>query len=272
MVMNTERDSAASSRGWIHRLIAFSALNPYMVLLFVIAAAFWGVYALKRGPLDAIPDLSDVQVIISTDWPGKSPDLIEDQITYPISSALLSTPRVRYVRGQSFYGLSLVYLVFEDGTDIYWARSRILEYMNEIQSKLPDGVSPKLGPDATSVGWVFQYALIDTTGQHDLQELRSIQDWNLRFALQSVPGVADGASVGGFVKEYQVQVDPNRLLAYGITLPQVLAAVRASNTETGGEVVEMAGHEVMVRGHGYVKSTEDLERIPLRASETGTPV
>ena len=257
---------------WISRLIAFSAENPYLVLLFVVAAAFWGVYALRHGPLDAIPDLSDVQVIISTDWPGKSPDLIEDQITYPISSALLSTPRVRYVRGQSFYGLSLVYLVFEDGTDIYWARSRILEYMNEIQSKLPEGVAPKLGPDATSVGWVFQYALVDTTGAHDLQELRSLQDWNLRFALQSVPGVAEVASVGGFVKEYQVQVDPNRLLAYGITLPQVLSAVRASNTETGGEVLELAGHEVMVRGHGYIQSPADLERIALRVSGTGTPV
>jgi len=272
--MHAEMDGREPGRppGFISRLIAFSADNPYLILLFVVAAAFWGVYALAHGPLDAIPDLSDVQVIVSTDWPGKSPDLIEDQITYPISSALLSTPRVRYVRGQSFFGLSLVYLVFEDGTDIYWARSRILEYMNELQSKLPEGVAPKLGPDATSVGWVFQYALVDTTGAHDLQELRSLQDWNLRFALQSVPGVAEVASVGGFVKEYQVQVDPNRLLAYGITLPQVLSAVRASNSETGGEVLELAGHEVMVRGHGYIQSPADLERVPLRASGTGTPV
>ena len=259
-------------RGLIPRIIAYSAANPFLVLLFVAAAALWGLYAFSHGPLDAIPDLSDVQVIVSTDWPGKSPDLVEDQITYPISSALLSTPRVRYVRGQSFFGLSLVYLVFEDGTDIYWARSRILEYMNEIQSKLPEGVTPTLGPDATSVGWVFQYALVDTTGQHDLQELRSLQDWNLRFALQSVPGVAEVASVGGFVKEYQVQIDPNRLLSYGITLPQILAAVRASNTETGGEVLELAGHEVMVRGHGYIEDLEDLELSVLRTSETGAPV
>jgi copper/silver efflux system protein len=258
--------------GWIGRIIEVSARNPFLVLLFVVAAAFWGVYALRHGPLDAIPDLSDAQVIISTEWPGKSSDLIEDQITYPISSALLSTPHIQYVRGQSFFGLSLVYLVFENGTDIYWARSRVLEYMNAIKARLPEGVSPTLGPDATSVGWVFQYALVDTTGQHDLQELRSLQDWNLRFALQSVPGVAEVASVGGFIKEYQVQIDPNRLLAYGISVPQVLEAVRASNMETGGEVLEMAGHEIVVRGHGYLKGTADLERIPLRASESGAPV
>jgi Cu(I)/Ag(I) efflux system membrane protein CusA/SilA len=263
---------ASDRPGVIGRLIEFSARNPYLVLLFVAAAALWGVYALRHGPLDAIPDLSDAQVIISTEWPGKSPDLVEDQITYPISSALLSTPKLQYARGQSFFGLSLIYLVFEDGTDIYWARSRVLEYMNEIQGRLPQGVSSTLGPDATSVGWVFQYALVDTTGRHDLQELRSLQDWNLRFALESIPGVAEVASVGGFVKEYQVQIDPNRLLAYEVTLPEVLQAVRASNQETGGQVLEMAGHEVVVRGHGYLKGLEDLELIPLRVSPGGAPV
>jgi len=241
-------------------------------VLTVAAALAWGVLAIGRTPLDAIPDLSDVQVIIFTEWPGRGPSLVEDQITYPISTTLLSAPRVRYVRGQSFFGLSFVYVIFEDGTDLYWARSRVLEYMSTARAKLPEGVSPTLGPDATGVGWVFEYALVDRTGQHDLAELRSLQDWNLRYALASVPGVAEVASVGGFVRQYQVQVDPNRLRAYGVTLPEVVAAVRSSNQDAGGGVLEISGHEQVIRGRGYVTKREDLELVPLRVNAFGTPV
>jgi Cu(I)/Ag(I) efflux system membrane protein CusA/SilA len=213
-----------------------------------------------------------VQVIVWSEWPGRGPDLVEDQITYPVSATLLSAPRVRYVRGQSFFGLSLVYAIFEDGTDLYWARSRVLEAMNAAQARLPEGVTPTLGPDATGVGWVFQYALVDRSGRHDLAQLRSIQDWNLRLALGSVPGVAEVASIGGFVRQYQVQVDPERLRAFGIPLRDVVAAVRAANSETGGGVIELAEHEQVVRGRGYVRSLEDLELAPLRVGAQGTPV
>jgi hypothetical protein len=199
---------------FIARTIAASAGRPLMTLAIVAALGAWGGYALLRAPLDAIPDLSDTQVIVFTEWPGRSPDLVEDQITYPISTSLLAAPKVESVRGQSFFGLSFVTVIFEDGTDMYWARSRVLEYMSSAEAGLPDGVRPALGPDATGVGWVFQYALVDKTGNLDLQELRSLQDWNLRFALESVPGVAEVASVGGFVKEYQVQIDPIRLRGY----------------------------------------------------------
>jgi Cu(I)/Ag(I) efflux system membrane protein CusA/SilA len=262
----------APKTGLIERLIAGSARNKGITILLVLALAVWGYYALNHGPLDAIPDLSDVQVILATEWPGQSPDLVEDQITYPISSSLLAAPGVDYVRGQSYFGLSLVYVIFEDGTDMYWARSRVLEYMSEVEASLPEGVSPTLGPDATGVGWVFSYALTDRSGNLDLQQLRSLQDWNIRYALESVPGVAEVASIGGFVKEYQVMVDPNRLSAYGIPLERVIEAVRESNREVGGRVLEIAGHEHMIRGRGYIRGVEDLETIPLTVDATGVPV
>ena len=240
--------------------------------LFVLAGVAWGIFAIRHTPLDAIPDLSDVQVIVFTEWPGRSPDLVEDQITYPISAALLSAPHVKSVRGQSYFGLSFVYVVFDDSTDLYWARSRVLEYLDGVRNKLPDGVAPAMGPDATGVGWVFSYALVDHSGRHDLAQLRSLQDWNVRYALESVPGVAEVASVGGFVKEYQIQVDPDRLRAYGVSITEVADAVRASNEDAGGGTVEIAGHEHIIRGRGYIKSVHDLELVPLRATEQGTPV
>jgi len=258
--------------GPIARLIEACSRHRGLTLLAVIAAVAWGVTSLRHTPLDAIPDLSDVQVIVFTEWPGQSPNLVEDQITYPISARLLAAPKVRSVRGQSFFGLSFVYAIFEDGTDLYWARSRVLEYLSGVAGQLPEGVTPVLGPDATGVGWVFQYALVDRTGHHDLAELRSLQDWNLRYALESVPGVAEVASVGGFVRQYQVQVDPNKLLAFGIPIQEVIRAVRESNEDAGGRTVEFAGHEYAIRGRGYVRSLDDLRRAPLRVSDTGTPV
>jgi Cu(I)/Ag(I) efflux system membrane protein CusA/SilA len=260
------------SIGLVARLIAVSARNRAMTLIGVAAAFTWGLYALRHTALDAIPDLSDVQVIVSAEWPGRGPDLVEDQLTYPVSTALLSAPRVRSVRGQSFFGLSLVYVIFEDGTDLYWARSRVLEYMDAAKARLPAGVTPTIGPDATGVGWVFEYALVDRSGKHDLAELRSLQDWTVRYALASVPGVAEVASIGGFVRQYQVQVDPERLRAYGIPLRDVVAAVRASNQDVGGGVIEIAGHEQVIRGRGYVHSLEDLELVPLRSDKRGAPV
>jgi len=255
----------------IARLIAASLRARWLVLLLVAAALAWGWWAMRHSPLDAIPDLSDVQVIIFTEWEGQSPDLVEDQITYPISSTLLAAPRVEFVRGQSMFGMSFIYVIFEDGTDIYWARSRVLEYLSQVQGRLPQGVTPTLGPDATGVGWVYQYALVDQSGTLDLQQLRSLQDWNIRYALSSVPGVAEVASVGGFVKEYQVTVDPNKLVAYGVTLQDVARAVRESNQEVGGQVLELSEHEYMVRGGAYVTSSRDLEDVPLKV-EGGTPV
>ena len=263
---------AEEPRGPIAWLIAACARNRGLTLLLVAAATAWGVQALRHSPLDAIPDLSDVQVIVFTEWPGRSPDLVEDQITYPISSALLAAPRMRYVRGESAFGMSFVYAIFEDGTDLYWARSRVLEYLSGIEGGLPEGVSPVLGPDATGVGWVFEYALVDRSGRTDLAELRSLQDWNLRYALESVPGVAEVASIGGFVRQYQILLDPNRLAAQGIPLQQVIEAVRASNADVGGRTLELAGHEYAVRGRGYVRSLDDLRQIPLRADGRGAPV
>lgn len=234
----------------------------------------WGLWALKRVPLDAIPDLSDVQVIVFAEWPGRSPDLVEDQITYPIVSTLLSAPKVTSVRGQSMFGFSFVYVLFEDGTDIYWARSRVLEYMSGIQGKLPEGVTPIIGPDATGVGWVFQYALVDETGRHNLAELRSFNDWYLRYWLRSVPGVAEVESVGGFVKQYQINVDPNRLRAYNIPLKTVINSIRMSNNDVGGRVVEGTGREYIVRGMGYIKSLDDIRNIVVSVDGKGmgTPV
>ncbi len=256
----------------IEKIIEYSAKNRFLTIIFVAFLAFWGYWAMKRTPLDAIPDLSDVQVIVYTDWDGRSPDLIEDQITYPIVTSMIAAPRVKYVRGQSMFGTSLVYVIFEDGTDIYWARSRVLEYLNEVSGKLPEGVNPTLGPDATGVGWVYEYALVDETGRHDLADLRSFQDWYLRYWLESVPGVAEVASVGGFVKQYQVKIDPNKLIAYGIPINEVIEAVRSSNNDVGGRVVEFASTEYFVRGRGYIKSVEDIENIPVGTNGNGTPV
>ena len=261
-----------SHGGFIARVIEASAKNRFLTVLFVAGLTLWGYYGMTHGPLDAIPDLSDIQVIVFTEWPGQSPDIMEDQVTFPLSSSLLAAPQVKFVRGQSFFGLSFVYVIFEDGTDMYWARSRVLEYLNEVQGALPAGVTPTLGPDATGVGWVFEYALVDRTGTLDLQQLRSLQDWNLRYALESVPGVAEVASVGGFVKQYQVIIDPNKLLGYDIPLRRVIQAVRESNHEAGGRIIEIAAHEQMVRGRGYVTSTEDLEQAPLAVNDAGVPI
>jgi Cu(I)/Ag(I) efflux system membrane protein CusA/SilA len=269
--MNVDAGTARGE-GLIARLIATSAINPWLTFVFVAALAVWGWYGMVRSPLDAIPDLSDVQVIVFTEWPGQSPDIVEDQITYPISTTLLAAPRVQFVRGQSMFGLSFVYAIFEDGTDIYWARSRVLEYLNEVSAELPADVTPTLGPDATGVGWVFEYALVDESGRHDLQQLRSLQDWNLRYALEAVPGVAEVASVGGFVKEYDILIDPNALLGYRIPLSKVVQAVRDSNREVGGQTLEVSEHEFMVRGRGYVTSTADLEAVPVGLGPGGTPV
>jgi len=258
--------------GPLARLIAFSAHNRLLVLLVVLAAGAWGWRSLVSAPLDAIPDLSDVQVILLAEWPGRSPDLVEDQITYPLTAALLGAPRVRAVRGQSFMGLSFVYVIFADGTDLYWARSRVLEYLSAAAAKLPEGVRPTLGPDATAVGWVYQYALVDRSGRHSLAELRSLQDFNLRYALASVPGVAEVAAVGGFVQEYQIEIDPNRLASRGIPLARVLEAVRASNAEIGGRELEIAGHEHFIRGRGYVRSAGDLEQVVIGLGPGGVPI
>jgi copper/silver efflux system protein len=256
----------------INRLIDYSARNRFLVLLLVCMATAWGARAMFRVPLDAIPDLSDPQVIVFSEWPGRSPQLVEDQITYPIVSSLLSAPRVKAVRGQSMFGDSFVYVIFEDGTDIYWARSRVLEYMQGISGKLPEGVTPTLGPDATGVGWVYQYALVDESGQQSLADLRSLQDWSLRYWLQSVPGVAEVASVGGFVKQYQVNVDPNRLLGYNIPLRTVIEAIRRSNNDVGGRTIEIGGTEHVVRGLGYITSLADIEAVPVGTNGNGTPI
>jgi copper/silver efflux system protein len=255
----------------LERIIEASARNAFLVLLltlFAIAAAIW---ALTRTPLDAIPDLSDVQVIVYTDWAGRSPDLVEDQITYPISARFIAAPKVKFVRGESMFGKSFVYIIFEDGTDIYWARSRVIEYLNSVKGTLPEGVNPVIGPDATGVGWVFEYALVDKSGKHNLADLRSFQDWHLRYALESVKGVSEVAPVGGFVKQYQVDLDPNKLLAYGIRLNEVVNNIRMSNGDVGGKIFEVASTEYYVRGRGYIKSIEDIENVPLK-SQNGTPV
>jgi Cu(I)/Ag(I) efflux system membrane protein CusA/SilA len=256
----------------IEKIIEYSAKNKFITITFIAFLALWGYWAMMRTPLDAIPDLSDVQVIVFTDWDGRSPDLIEDQITYPIVTSMIAAPGVKYVRGQSMFGTSLVYVIFEDGTDIYWARSRVLEYLNEVRGKLPEGVNPTLGPDATGVGWVYEYALVDESGKHDLAELRTFQDWYLRYWLESVPGVAEVASVGGFVKQYQVEIDPNRLVAYSIPINEVIEAIRMSNNDVGGRVVEFASTEYYVRGRGYIKSVDDIEKIMVGTNGNGTPI
>lgn len=255
----------------IRKIITFCANNRLLVLLLVSVAVVGAVYSMRQVRLDAIPDLSDTQVIVFTRW-DRSPDIMEDQVTYPIITALLGTPKVKAIRGFSDFGFSYVYVIFQDGTDLYWARSRVLEYLSKIQGSLPPGVTPQLGPDATGVGWVFQYALVDKSGKHDLAELRTYQDWYLRYALQSVPGVAEVAGLGGFQKQYQVTVDPNRLQTYGLSVLDVLQAVKRSNNEVGGRLLEWSGAEFMVRGKGYVQSTRDLEQVVVKTNERGTPV
>jgi copper/silver efflux system protein len=256
----------------IEKIIEYSSKNRFITILGVLFIAAWGFWALKNIPLDAIPDLSDVQVIVFTEWKGRSPDLVEDQITYPIVTTMIAAPNVKFVRGQSFFGLSFIYIIFEDGTDMYWGRSRVLEYLNGVTGELPEGVNPVLGPDATGVGWVYQYALVDKTGKNDLAELRTFQDWYLRYWLEAVPGVAEVASVGGFEKQYQVEIDPNKLFAYNIPLQDVITAIRRSNNDVGGRVVEFAATEYFVRGRGYIQSVEDIEQIPVKVNESGTPV
>ncbi|MGH7318610.1 MAG: efflux RND transporter permease subunit, partial [Candidatus Rokuibacteriota bacterium] len=256
----------------INAIIEWSARNKFLVLLLTAIAVAGGIYSIRHVPLDAIPDLSDPQVIVYTEWAGRSPDLVEDQITYPIVSSLLAAPHVSVVRGISDYGFSYVYVVFDEGTDIYWGRTRVLEYMDKIKGKLPEGVAPTLGPDATGVGWAFEYALVDRSGRHNLAELRSFNDWYVRYWLESVPGVAEVATVGGFVKQYQVNVDPNRLLAFGIPLNQVLDVIRRSNRDVGGRVVEFTGKEYLVRGRGYIKSIDDIQDMPVGTDGKGTPI
>ncbi|MDO8547447.1 MAG: CusA/CzcA family heavy metal efflux RND transporter [Nitrospirales bacterium] len=256
----------------IARLIEGSARNPVLVILCVLLLCAWGAWAVFAVPLDAIPDLSDVQVIIYTEWPGRSPTLIEDQVTYPVVTSMLAGPKVKRVRGVSEYGASYVYVIFEDRTDLYWARSRVLEYMQKLTGKLPAGVTPTLGPDATGVGWVYQYVLVDETGTHDLAQLRSLQDWYLRYQLESVPGVAEVAAIGGFVKQYQIEVDPNTLAAYRLPIKTVIEAVRNSNAEVSGRVLEMAGTEYVIRGRGYLRSIEDIELVPVGTDKRGTPI
>ena len=256
----------------VERIIEYSARNQFIVFLLVLSFSAVGLWALWQTPIDALPDISDTQVIVYTTWPGRSPDLVEDQITYPIVTALLSAPKVTVVRGFSDFGYSYVYLLFKDGTDIYWARSRILERLNQLTGRMPDGVTPQLGPDATGVGWIFQYALVDETGQQDLASLRSFQDWYLRYWLRAVEGVAEVASVGGFVRQYQVNVDPTKVQAYRLSIPAVVETIRESNNDVGGRVVEFSGIEYVIRGRGYIKKAEDIEDIAVGVNESGTPI
>lgn len=255
----------------IQKIIAFSAHNKFIVFVFAAVGVAWAVYCVRNVPLDAIPDLSDTQVIVYSRW-DRSPDIVEDQVTYPIVTTMLGAPKVKAIRGFSDFGFSYVYIIFQDGTDIYWARSRTLEYLQKILPRLPEGVRTELGPDATGVGWVYQYALVDRTGKNDLAELRSFQDWYLRYWLESVPGVAEVASIGGFQKQYQVNVDPVKLLGYGIPLMKVVEAVRQGNNDVGARLVEYSGVEYMVRGRGYARSVKDIEEIVVGVNEDGTPV
>ena len=256
----------------IAHTINWSIKNRPLVILLTLLLIGWGIFSLLRTPLDAIPDLSDLQVIIKTSYPGQAPEVVEDQVTYPITTAMLSVPGTIAVRGFSFFGDSYVYVIFEDGTDIYWARSRVLEYLSQVASNLPDTAKPQLGPDATGVGWIYQYALVDRTGNHDLSQLRSLQDWFLKYELQTVAGVSEVATVGGMVKQYQVVLDPNKLRVYGIPLEQVNRAIRRANQEVGGSVIEQAEAEYMIRARGYLKNVEDLKQIPVSVNDKGTPI
>ena len=253
-------------------IIRWSIGNRTLVIILTLLITAWGLYSVKQTPVDALPDLSDVQVIIKTSFPGQAPQVVEDQVTYPLTTAMLSVPKASTVRGYSFFGDSYVYIIFEDGTDLYWARSRVLEYLSQVAGQLPDGATPALGPDATGVGWVYEYALVDRSGQNDLSELRSIQDWFLKYELQTVPGVAEVATIGGMVRQYQVVVDPDKLRAFGITLSKLKTAIQRGNQETGGSVIEMGEAEYMVRASGYLESIEDLSHIPLGVNSEGTPL
>ncbi|MDJ0905812.1 MAG: efflux RND transporter permease subunit [Woeseiaceae bacterium] len=256
----------------IARLIHWSIRNRVLVLLATGILVAWGIYSVRQTPVDALPDLSDVQVIIKTSFPGQAPQVVEDQVTYPLTTAMLAVPRAVTVRGYSFFGDSYVYVIFEDGTDLYWARSRVLEYLSQVAGQLPANAQPALGPDATGVGWIYEYALVDRTGENDLSQLRSIQDWFLKYELQTVPGVAEVATVGGMVRQYQVVLDPDKLRAYGMSIARVKAAIQAGNQETGGSVIEMGEAEYMVRASGYLQGLDDLRQVPLGVDANGTPV
>ncbi|BCX80975.1 copper/silver efflux system protein [Methylomarinovum caldicuralii] len=256
----------------IEKIISLSLRERFLVLLATGLLLGAGIWALRTILLDAIPDLSDVQVIIFTEYPGQAPQMVDDQVTYPLTTAMLAVPKAKVVRGYSFFGYSFVYIIFEDGTDLYWARSRVLEYLNYASKRLPPGVTPSLGPDATGVGWIYEYALVDKSGKHDLADLRSLQDWTLRYPLQTVPGVSEVASIGGHVKQYQVEVDPNALLAYRLPLAKVKQAIARSNNDVGGRLIEMSETEYMVRGLGYIKTLDDLKSVPVGVDENGTPI
>jgi len=256
----------------IEKIIEWSVKNRFMVIIAMVFILGAGLITMLNTPMDAIPDLSDVQVIIYTDYEGQSPQVVEDQVTYPLTTAMLSVPYAKTVRGYSFFGLSFVYIIFEDGTDQYWARSRVLEYLNFVSSRLPKGVVPRLGPDATGVGWVYEYTLQDKSGRHDLQELRAIQDWYLRYELAAVSGVSEVAGIGGYTKQYQIEVDPNRLLAYNISISDLKKRIKASNKDAGGKLIELGETEFMVRGKGYISSIEDIENISIKVDKNGTPV
>src|SRR5436189_185759 len=254
----------------LQRIIEFSLKNKFIVLLGTVALVLGGVYSVKNIPLDAIPDLSDVQVIIYTEWPGQAPQIVQDQVTYPLTTKMLSVPNSKVVRGYSFYGFSFVYVIFEDGTDPYWARSRVLEYLSGLSGRLPSGVSPSLGPDATGVGWALMYSINSTN--RDLAELRSMQDWYLRYQLASVEGVSEVASIGGFVKQYQVTVDPAKLRAYNLSISEVAMAVKKSNGEVGGRSIELSEKEFILRVRGYIEKLEDLRDVAVGVGEKGVPI
>lgn len=256
----------------IEKIIRWSAGNRLLILLASLLISAWGVFSMLNTPLDAIPDLSDTQVIIRTQWAGQAPQVVEDQVTYPLTTTMLSVPGVKTVRGYSFFGDSFVYILFKDGTDQYWARSRVLEYLSQVTGRLPEGVAPQLGPDATGVGWIYEYALVDRSGKHDLGQLRAIQDWFLKFELKTIPGISEVATLGGMVRQYQVQVDPDKLRNYRIPLSQVVSAIQAANQETGGAVMELGEAEYMVRAQGYLESLDDFRNIPLSVSDSGTPI
>src|SRR5205807_1635372 len=256
----------------IAKLIRWSITNRFLVLLATLMITAWGVWSLLRTPLDAIPGLSDVTVIIRTTFPGQAPQIVENQITYPLTTTMLSVPGAKAVRGYSMFGDSFVYILFEDGTDPYWARSRVLEYLNQVQSRLPAQAKPSLGPDATGVGWVYEYALIDRTGKTDLSQLRALQDWFLKYELKAVANVSEVASVGGMVRQYQIALDPTKLRAYNISHGKVIDAIQKANQETGGSVLELGEAEYMVRASGYLQSLDDFRQIPLATTESGIPV
>ena len=247
----------------INWIIDWSLNNRFIIILCTLVLIVWGIVSIQQTPIDAIPDLSDVQVIIKTSYSGQAPQVVEDQITYPLTSAMLSVPKATTVRGYSFFGDSYVYIIFEDGTDLYWARSRVLEYLSQVTDSLPKNAKPVLGPDATGVGWVYEYALTDRSGHHDLSQLRSIQDWFLKYELQAVPGVSEVATVGGMVRQYQVVIDPQKLRAFKISLQKIKMAIIKSNQEVGGSVIEMGEAEYMVRSTGYLTKIDDLKTIPL---------